>query len=206
MGSNLFTLAIAVVCLSAGCYLGRFIYMPKPDNHEDKQDVSGNVSCRMYSTTTNQVNLAAVTNALDAVDKLIQVRCFTLVKRHSFFNSEKKLLEECNFDKKVLKNNVSGLAGIINFTEVENKDTLEILKDQCAQGIKIIEGMSSNPHSYEEVFSKMDTDEVLLYYFLLAKYRTLMLAQMETAIVGKMTKQGQELRDLARKVDLLFAK
>jgi hypothetical protein len=206
MRNRLLNLAIAGVCLSVGCYLGRFFYKPPLDNHEDKRDVPENASGRMYNSATNQLNLAAITNVLSVVDKLIQVRCFTLVKRHSFFKSENKLLKDCNFDKNMLKDDVSDLEGIINFNEVENKDALEMLNSLCGQGIMLIEGMSSNPHSYEEVFSKMDADEVLLYYFLLANYRALMLEQMEAAIVFKMATQSQALHELARKIDVLFSK
>lgn len=206
MRNRLLNLVIAGVCLSAGCYLGRYLYTPKPDNHEEKRYVPENASSWMYKATTNQVKLEVFTNVLSVVDKLIQVRCFTLVKRHSFLKSENKLLDGCNFDKSMLKEDVASLRGIINFIEIENKDVLEMLESLCDQGIALIEGMSSNPHSYEEVFSKMDADEVLLYYFLLANYRALMLEQMEAAIVGKMATQNQELRELARKIDLLFSK
>lgn len=206
MRNRLLNLAIAGVCLSLGCYLGRLFYRPIPDNHENKRDVSVNVPGRMHNTTTNQVKLEAVTNVLHVVDKLIQVRCFTLVKHHSFFKSENKLLDKCNFDKSMLKDDISDLEGIINFNEVENNDALEMVKNFCDQGIMLIEGMKSNPHSYEEVFSKMDTDEILLYYFLLAQYRTLMCEQMKAAIVAKMATQNQELHELARKIDLSFSK
>jgi hypothetical protein len=206
MRSNLLTLAIAVVCLAAGCYLGRFFYRPTADNHEEKRYVPENASTWMYSATTNQVKLEVFTNLLSVVDKLIQVRCFTLVKHHSFSKSENRLLDKCNFDKNQLIDDMSDLEGIINFNEVENNDALEMLISLCGQGVMLIEGMKSNHHSYAEVFSRMEQDEVLLYYFLLAKYRALMLEQLEAAIVGKMATQNQELRELARKIDLLFAK
>lgn len=213
MRNRLLNLAIAVVCLFAGCYLGRYFYMPKPDNHEGKRYVPENASSWMYSATTNQVKLEVFTNVLSVVDKSIQVRCFTLVKQHSlanrdsFFKAEKnKFPDKCNIAKNELKNDMLDLEGIINFNEVEHEDVLESLKEECAQRIKLIEGMTSTPHSYEEVFSKMDADEVLLYYFLLAKYRALMLEQLEVAIVGKMATQNQELHELARKIDLSFSK
>jgi len=155
---------------------------------------------------TNQINLAAVTNALYLVDRLAQVRCLSLVKKYSFLKSGEKLLEECVLVKKFLKDDIASLKNAIHFSEIDSNESLEILKDKCDQEIKCIEDMKSVPNSYDEIFSGMNPDEVLLYYYLLAKYRILILAQMESVIMNKMGTQNQEMHELARKIDLSLSK
>jgi hypothetical protein len=189
---------VALVAFFLGCWLGRSF--PKANNSGRIQERPLNVSFRNGSTTSNQVNLAAVTNALHLVDRLIHVRCFRLAKKYSFLKAREGLLTDCDFEKRLLKENILGLEGIINLNELNN-DKLEMLKDQYEQELKLIEDMTSQPHSFEERLSKMNADEALLYYYLLANYKTLMFTQMKDAVITKMESQNQGLNELVRKVD-----
>jgi hypothetical protein len=190
--------SVTFVAFLLGCWMGRSF--PKANNSGRIQERPLNVSVRNSSTTTNQVNLAAVTNALCLVDQLVQVRCFRMVQKYSLSKSGEGLLKDYDFDKRLLKENILGLEGIINISELDH-DKLDMLREQFEQELKLIEEMTSQPHSFEERLSKMSADEALLYYYLLTNYKALMLAQMKDAVITKMESQNQGLKELVLKIN-----
>jgi hypothetical protein len=190
--------SVTFVAFLLGCWMGRSF--PKANNSGCIQEVPLNVSVPNGSTTTNQINLVAVTNALHLVEQLVQLRCFRMVKKYSLSKSGEGMLRDCDFQKRVLKDNILGLEGVINLSELD-KNKVDMLREQYEQELKLIEEMTSQPHSFEERLSKMSADEALLYYYLLTNYKALMLAQMKDAVITKMESQNQGLKELVLKIN-----
>jgi hypothetical protein len=193
------TLSVAVVCLAVGFLSGRISsrsssnIISKEENHS-KPPLSGPI------IIANQINFAVITNLIVVLDKLTNARCLQMVKGYSMLNSKERLLRECTSHKVQL---ITDLSAFLTMDGLEKEDLIEILETQCSAEISAIEGISSVPHSYEEVLSRLGPDDMLLYCFFVSKFRILMLENIESAIVFKM--RNQEMSDLRKHIDSEFA-
>ncbi len=191
-------LSVAVVCLAVGFLCGRIssrssCNIISKDERHIKPQFNGPV------IIANQVNFAVITNLIVVLDKLTNARCLQMVKGYSMLNSKERLLRECTSHKVQL---ITDISSLLTMDGLEKKDLIESLETQCSAEISAIEGISSVPHSYEEVLSRLNRDEMLLYCFLVSKFRILMLENIESAIVFKM--RNQELSDLQKHIDSEF--
>lgn len=191
----LFTFTTVSVCLGIGFFCGRISSRTNSniiskEEYYIKPPLSGSI------VIANQINFAIITNLIVVLDELTNARCLQMVKGYSMLNSRERLLRECTSHKVQL---ITDLSALLATDGLEKKELLEVLEIQCSAEISAIKGISSVPHSYEEVLSKLNPDDMLLYCFLVSKFRIIMYKNIESAIVFKM--RNQKMSDLRSHID-----
>lgn len=197
------TLSIVGVCWLVGFFCGRFSIEPNYNIATSRQFYFSR-PLDGTNIVRKQINFAAITNAIFVIDELTKAHCLLIVKKYSYLNSKVKLLNDCKKYKSQLTSNLSLTSEMSGVNDLESNDRIKVLRDEWFMEIQFIESMSSNHHSYEEVFSRMDTDEILLYYYLLSKFRTLTFENIESVVMNKMT--SRQMSDLRNEIDLVFNK